>query len=405
MKQIFTLALFSCALITKAQTNIIGAYVKNNTSNPELHIIKWNANTGAIITDATTPYSTCLLGSNVFDAFNGNYYIRVSDSTGGISDFAKYNVNNNNITLINNATLMTAGAEVDMSTGKIYNITSITGSGWDLAEYDIANGNMNTIANLVNNVSIFNDKSTCYNSNAKTMYCLGYINGSYNITSTTVNGGIASSIALSDQNTPLATEMQYDNTNNKIYGICTYDIGGGNTEIRILQINPTTGAVTTLYTLNNSNYLLYQPGTITYNQNSNQLIFTAITPNYERRLLAYNTQTNTINTLNYPIGLDSLALINYDADNIIYAKTKYTANSITAPTQKTTSIFPNPSQGSFTIGNMEQIKQISIYNLQGALVFTGANKLVNTTLANGIYTLKIWDKNGGIKILPLVINK
>ncbi|MFN8438482.1 MAG: T9SS type A sorting domain-containing protein [Cytophagales bacterium] len=78
---------------------------------------------------------------------------------------------------------------------------------------------------------------------------------------------------------------------------------------------------------------------------------------------------------------------------------------------ESTSIFPNPSEGPFTIRTKEIIKNISISNENGNEVFFkdniegGIDFEIDINLAEGIYFIKIQNLNGTIETHKFVRSK
>ncbi len=64
-------------------------------------------------------------------------------------------------------------------------------------------------------------------------------------------------------------------------------------------------------------------------------------------------------------------------------------------------IYPNPSNGSFTIESTELMKLIIIYDLKGVKLveYTAHNTLeiINSNLKTGVYLIKVHLANGGIE--------
>lgn len=69
-----------------------------------------------------------------------------------------------------------------------------------------------------------------------------------------------------------------------------------------------------------------------------------------------------------------------------------------------TSIYPNPTSGSFSIEMENELNVVEIYSVQGQKVMTSMSKNINvTSLPKGIYLVKIEDRNKGVATQKLII--
>jgi len=69
-------------------------------------------------------------------------------------------------------------------------------------------------------------------------------------------------------------------------------------------------------------------------------------------------------------------------------------------------IYPNPSKDQINIDYHNEIKEVSIFNLNGKQLLKSDSKVVNvSSLQNGLYFIVINDKNNKIIKKKLIINK
>ena len=119
----------------KAQISLIGASAAQNPN--VISIVKWQALDTSSLISYPTFLEAYVFGSSVFDAWNGNYYLTgISADTSGL--FAFNTVTNTQT--ISDYTTFSSITEIDMSTGKIYNLTSDSIGYFNVNEYDIRTG-------------------------------------------------------------------------------------------------------------------------------------------------------------------------------------------------------------------------------------------------------------------------
>lgn len=177
-------------------------------------------------------------------------------------------------------------------------------------------------------------------------------NASYNITGTSAQGCVSSNTAVSSvavNSLPTITAI----TNNTL--LCT-------------------GETTSLTASGASNYLWNTSATT-----SVIAISPTVTTNY------------TVN------GTDANGCSN--SSTITQSVSLCTGISATQSIDASLNVYPNPSNGLFTITGIEQNENISIYNTLGELIKTFQTEKINTTIdlsdnSNGIYFIKIKNSNG-----------
>jgi hypothetical protein len=103
-------------------------------------------------------------------------------------------------------------------------------------------------------------------------------------------------------------------------------------------------------------------------------------------------------TINYTVtGTDANGCIN--SSTITQSVSLCTGISATQSIDASLNVFPNPSNGLFTITGIEQNANISIYNTLGVLIKTLQTEKINTEIdlsdySNGIYFIKLKNNNG-----------
>ena len=115
--------LFSIALIiavqtgTKAQINLIGASVNNETG--KIDLIQWEALDSLSADTTPTILDGYYFATSAFDAFSSNYYITgISGDSSGLYSFNSTTFEEN----LAEGSSFTNIAEFDMSTGMMYNL-------------------------------------------------------------------------------------------------------------------------------------------------------------------------------------------------------------------------------------------------------------------------------------------
>jgi hypothetical protein len=73
------------------------------------------------------------------------------------------------------------------------------------------------------------------------------------------------------------------------------------------------------------------------------------------------------------------------------------------PGQNNLAIFPNPTNGQFTVSGEQEIELINIYNLTGKLVYSSSSPEVTLDQSSGVYSVQIIDKNKNLTIKKLII--
>jgi hypothetical protein len=386
--------LFACMLSSYSwaqSINLIGSTTSyGNLGYQQANVLRWDGLSGNITSNISTGYNTYLLGAKCFDASSGNYYIRLTEYQNMQSEYIKYNTTNNSITPLSNTTYMTTGAEVDMSNGKMYNLTT-TDSNYIFTEYTPSTNTFSVLVTLpINTFDAINMQSTCFNSNSHVFHFLASVSGVTELFSLNVNTASSNSLQhlpLLNQNVTIATDLQFDNNTNTLYGITT-QFGGLFSEPTLMQIDANTGNSNLITSL--SNYIMYQMGSATYSQATGDMVFMAMNSQQIMEIIKYNFASNSSTILPLPININPYELHNLECDNTAFAQQKYksTTSINTLKGNNTIALWPNPSSNIIYIG--ELANNIYLINNTGQVISQASNtNSINTSnLPRGNYVLK-----------------
>lgn len=241
---------------TQAQISLIGSAA---SQNPDvISIVKWQALDSASLTTYPTVLEAYLFGSSVFDSWNGNYYLTgISADTSGLLSFNS----GTNTQTISGYTSFSNITEIDMSTGKIYNLTSDAVGYINVNEYDIRTGT-DSLLGVISEPGVLGivADATGFDSNNGILYYVGYDNSpfyslyaisvrsdEFSFTKTTITG-VAPANNFSGLN--------YDNINNTLYALnAQFDSTWSYTGSYVVEIDKTTGNVILRARLLNSRIL------------------------------------------------------------------------------------------------------------------------------------------------------
>jgi hypothetical protein len=385
-----------------SQVKLMAGYIKDTGgSYTEAHLIRWNAQNAVTTSDFATPYYTFLLGSNVFDAFNSNYLFRGNDQNQTITGYSSYSIQNNTLNIVSNTTEINGSAEINMSNGKLYALYGNASNISEFVEHNLLTNTTVTLGDFGTDVQTMLADATCYNSNTSNYYFIAYDGINKCIYTVSNNPFSYTKSILQDQDVPLATNLEFDNTTNTLIGIGTYADTSGNSAAKIYSINPINGAINILTTLNTIAY--YQNGSSTYDQSNSSIIFIGIDSNLNRELYNYSLATNITTNLSFPINVDPLSIYNFECDNTEFAATKYQTPTSILPFTKNTnsfSISPNPSKGIVCFNSSLKLihAKIDVFTLTGQIIYSNklsANNEINLShLQKGIYFIKLTDQSG-----------
>jgi hypothetical protein len=344
---------------SQAQISLIGASV--NTGSGNIDILKWQVFDSSSVTTYPTVLQGYFMGSSVFDAYNGNYYLTgITSTSGGLLSFNTV-TNESTLSPYNTFSSIT---EIDMSTGKIYNLTSDSIGYINVNEFDISTGTDSSLG-VINEPGVLGiiADATGFDSNNGILYYVG-IDGLNALCLFAIE---VRNPVFSYTKTTLVTNssnffgVNYDNANDKMYA-CSFEYDPANTFnfIKIVEINKITGGVVIKDTLDG--IPSYVAGSSSFDQNSGSLMLIGIDTNNVMSMIVFNTYTNTFQTGFVPGSVSEIV-----CDNHAFAQSNYGIVSLGEKDNTEISIFPNPATSKFILKMKESADKylLKIYNLNG----------------------------------------
>ena len=279
----------------QAQINLVGASINSGTG--QIDILKWQALDSSSVTTYPTILQGYLFNSSVFDAYNSNYYLQgITATSSGLLSFN---------TVTNEATLSPYGTfsnitEIDMSTGKIYTLTSDSIGYIIVNEFDLNTGTDSVLGVIIEPgiLGIISD-ATGFDSNNGILYYVGY---------DTVPSNCLYSIPVRDpvfswsKTTLLTTapgnnfsSVNYDNVNNILYASnAEYDSAFNYIGNKVVEINKTSGEVITRGVL--AGFPWFVGGSSSFDQFSGSFMLVGIDTNNVQSMIVFDTYSNTYQT-------------------------------------------------------------------------------------------------------------
>ena len=384
--------LFFVFEISQAQINLIG--MNNNFGSGTIDVVKWQALDASTIETYPTDLEAYYMGSSVFDAYNSNYYLTgIAANSGGLFSF---NSKTNTQTMLD-YTAFSNITEIDMSTGKIYNLSADSVGYFSVNEYDITSGT-DSILGVVSEPGIQGIivEATCFDSNNGILYYIGYDT----VPSTCLYSIPVRNTDFSFSKTTLQTAgaysnflgVNYDNVNNRIFALnSVFDSTGSITDFNVVEINTTSGEVSVRGQLND--YPYFVAGSSSFDQNTGSLLWVGIDTNFVQTMIVFNTNDNTYQTGFVPGSVSEIV-----CDNNTFAQNAYPVTAINEKTSESFGIFPNPATKKINIeiSNISDDLVLNIYNLNGIVCLTERITRLNTelnieSLKQGIYILTLQD--------------
>ncbi len=385
MKQLSSLLAFILvAQFLSAQIDIVGANYDLGTGT--IGVIRWNANTGAILDTVATPAQGVAIGSSVFDAYNGIYYF---------ADFAGLNgidLDSRTVAAFPGTDISTS-AEIDMASGKIFGVRNtdvldssgmVISSTMDMVQYHIANNTETVIGTFAGNEGVYLDAS-CYNSNLGIYYFIGIDSalGQCLYAVPTRDSVFSYTLVPMPSQGRFVQTLEYDNEANILYALMLFVGIPGSEHFLVEQIDPTTGALT--LEVDFPQYSSYQIGTCSFHQSTSSIVF--VLPDSTGPVVRiYNTISNTLTA-----GILPIQFINeFECDNSIFAQLKYGVTAIESPTAPTNIMtYPNPAIDVLHLRTDAPIESMYITDAMGrSMPFTANGSQVDVSgLAPGCYLL------------------
>lgn len=388
--------------VSTAQINLIGCTPNHLSGHTD--IVTWEAGDSASVIKYPTVLQGYLLCSSVFDAWNSNYYL--TGVTAVSQGLLSFNSLTNNQTF-SNFTNFSNISEIDMSTGKIYTITSDSAEYFSVNQYDILTGT-DSVIGIVHEpgmTGIVVD-ATGFDSNNGILYYVGYNDAGANcLYKLYVREPVFSYIKTTIQTSAPENTFQclnYDNTNNLLYALLhEYDSSGTSLPSKIVEINTNTGAMITHGEF--TGITGHQVGSSAFDQQTGSFLLIGVTGNFQLNLLIFNTITNTLQTGFLPEGVSELV-----CDNHNYAQATYGTSSIADETGDRYHLYPNPATDKINLSFPAGVSggEIRILGLTGnelirQYFINHAGLIDISNLKSGIYIAEINDKNGCTRIKVL----
>jgi len=407
-KNILTLFIFLFAFnILNAQINLIGS---SGSQNPDvISVVKWQALDPTSVTSYPTAFEAYLFGSSVFNSWSGNYYLTgIGADTSGLLSF---NTETNTQT-ISPYTTFSNITEIDMSTGKIYNLTADSTDYFSVNEYDIKTGNDSLLGVIYEPgiLGIIAD-ATGFDSNNGILYYVGYDNSPYYslyaIPVRDSDFSYTKTTLFAEGPGNNFTGLNYDNINNTLYALnARFDSTWNYAGSFVVEINKTSGEVITRGSL--AEFPYFVAGSSSFDQNTSSLLLVGIDTNFMARMIVFNTIDNTYEAGFVPDNVSEIV-----CDNSAFARNAYTTTAVKEQEAKPIEIklYPNPATDKITLLNLPAAAaeiQITIFNLTGQLVLNQNYKPLQqlelniSALKPGNYLLQI-KTNASVETRKLVI--
>jgi hypothetical protein len=349
----------------QAQINLVGASTYSATGYVE--ILKWQVFDSSSATAHPTILQGYYMGSSVFDAYNGTYYLTGLTSTS--AGLLSFNTITNEATLSPYSTFSNI-TEIDMSTGKLYSLSSDSIGYINVNEVDINTGTISSLG-VINEPGVYgiNTDATSFNSDDGILYYVG-MGGFNSICLYAID--VRNPVFSYTKTTLLTTNanifgVNYDNANDKIYA-CSIEYDPANTYnyIKIVEIDKITGEVIAKGVL--AGIPSYVVGSSSFDQNSGSLLLVGIDTNNVMKMIVFDTYTNAYQTGYVPGSVSEIV-----CDNHAFAQNRYGIVSVNEKKKPDVSIYPNPATNKFTLNvkGFESNSVVKIYNLNGVECFSG----------------------------------
>ena len=374
-------------IVANAQINLVGA---SSNPNGTIDIIKWQALDSTSVSRYPSGLQGYLYASSVFDSYNSNYYLGGISSGSGV--LLSFNTNSNTPSLIAYSALSNI-SEIDMSTGKIYNLSSDSVGYISVNEYDISTGTENLLGIIVEPgvYGVVTD-AISFDSNSGIIYYLGY-DGSPAVCLYSIP--VRNSVFSWSKTTLITTapgnnfsSVNYDNVNNKLFASdAEYNSGGSYTGNKVVEINTASGEVIERGVLTGFPY--YLGGSSSFDQNSGSLLLVAFDAAFNERMIVFNTLNNTFVTGYVPDRVSEIV-----CDNYSFARNTYMATSVGETNKREISIFPNPATDWLNISGNSNYTHIDIIDVRGqkrlsAKLDQSTTQIPVSTLPAGIFICRL----------------
>jgi hypothetical protein len=334
-----------------------------------------------------------VMGTSLFNAYNSTYYLNaIGASASGLFSF---NTLTNEQTL-SNYTAFTNISEIDMSTGKIYNMNADLPDNIVINEYDISTGAETEVGRIIEPglMGLIADASG-FDSNNGILYQIGFDSASnlvlYAISVREEVFTYTKTILTTTAPGNNIMGLNYDNANNKLFALnFQYSASGTYLGSYVVEISLPSGDVITLAQLTGFN--AFQAGSSSFDQNTGTFLLVAFDENFSEKMIAYNTYDNTRVAGYVPGGVSEIVCNNYS-----YALKTYLTTQVNETQKETVSLYPNPASLKVNLINNQNTAEemtTEIYSSGGKLMYSGKTTPSALTEINisafspGLYVVK-----------------
>ena len=387
---IFMLSYFG----VQAQINLVGASVNPTTGS--IDIVKWQALDSATVTTYPTILKGYLFNSSLFDAYHSNYYLTgITATSGGLLSF---NTVTNEATLSPYFTFSNI-TEFDMSTGKIYTLTSDSIGYISVNEFDIDTGT-DSLLGVISEPGIQGiiTDATGFDSNNGILYYIGYdsvpSNCLYSIPVRNPVFSWSKTTLMTTAPSNNFSSVNYDNVNNTIYASnAEYDSSYNYIGNKVVEINKITGEVITRGLL--TGFPWFVGGSSSFDQTSGSLLLVGIDTSNVLSMIAFDTYNNTYQTGFVPGSVSEIV-----CDNYAFAQSAYGTVSVDEQEKPDVTLFPNPATSKLTLKmtNSTDKLTLKIYDVNGREcasreIQNPETEISTEFLTKGVYLVIIQNQN------------
>jgi hypothetical protein len=374
-----------------AQIHLIGARINESTGG--IDIATWHAEDPASALFYPTMLTGYYLASSVFDAYRSNYYLTgITGTSDGLFSFNSltYEQNISPFTNFSNIT------EIDMSTGKIYNLTTDSSDYFTVNEYDILSGTESILGVIhepgANGIVV---DAISFNSNNGILLYLGFDGlGNKLLYSISVREPVftyTKTIVQAPTQNPIMS-LAYDNVNDLLFAL-QFGYNGGTNTPDVVEINTSTGDVISRGTM--AEFYGFVAGSSCFDQLSGSYLLVGIDTANLTKLIIFNTYSNSYVTKEMPGNVSEIL-----CDNYSFARSAYGTTGVAGKEKAGITIYPNPATSKIfvSVNDFEGPMIIKLFNLLGKECYSGAISGTLTEvpvhgLEKGIYFAQIFDNN------------
>jgi len=397
MKTIYTFLSFLIFQSLTAQINLIGI---SNSGGQNLQIARWQALDSAV-TYIPTGMDAYLLSSSVFDAYHSDYFFSgIADTASGLFS---YNTQSGEQTL-RPFSAFTNVTEIDMSTGKIYNLKVNEVGQISINQYDIKSGT-DSLIGMVNEPGLLGlvVDAVTFDANQGILYYAGVDGESI----PTLFGFQVRSTPFTYTKQQLYTNnvaynmtcLNFDNVNNRLFALgAAFDSLFNYTGSSIIELEINTGQVSVLMPL--FDYPYYLAGSSSFDQLSSTMLLVAFDNAFNERMLAVNTLDSTLTAGFMPEGVSEIV-----CDNSEFSRQAYQTTSSAYITMESPMLYPVPASGIlyFRLPGLKnhEVMSYSLFNLNGVEISKGFinNKVKGIDISGvepGVYMLRLQHTDGSV---------